>query len=194
MWRSPTSSSLVGAASLETDGRRSDKGSARPIKGCAKGQTRLGVHFLGLDRQPVDGRPAPNVETAKTVSESMPADPLLFVHTNIWLDFYRSQTGAGLSLLKHLEDVKDQIVMTYQVEIEFKGNRQRIISDSYNALKPLSPLNEAEFLGLRPGDKVVYWGPPILGGIPSRRYRGEFVRFQTENEVLSELLEEHTRF
>jgi hypothetical protein len=84
--------------------------------------------------------------------------------------------------------------MTYQVEIEFKGNRQRIISDSYNALKPLSPLNEAEFLGLRPGDKVVYWGPPILGGIPSRRYRGEFVRFQTENEVLSELLEEHTRF
>jgi hypothetical protein len=83
--------------------------------------------------------------------------------------------------------------MTYQVEIEFKGNRQRIISDSYNALKPLSPLNEAEFLGLRPGDKVVYWGPPILGGIPSRRYRGEFVRFQTENEVLSELLEEHTR-
>jgi hypothetical protein len=30
---------------------------------------------------------------------------------------------------------------------------------------------------------VVYWGPPILGGIPSRRYRGEFVRFQTEKEM-----------
>jgi hypothetical protein len=66
----------------------------------------------------------------------MPPDSLLFVDTNIWLDFYRSQTGAGLSLLKRLEGVKDQIVMTYQVEIEFKKNRQSVISDSYHALKP----------------------------------------------------------
>jgi hypothetical protein len=54
----------------------------------------------------------------------MPGDRLLFVDTNSWLDFYRSQTGAGLSLLKHLEGVKDKIIMTYQVEIEF--NREKI--------------------------------------------------------------------
>ena len=77
----------------------------------------------------------------------MPSDKLLFVDTNIWLDFYRSQTGAGLSLLRHLEDVKDQIIMTYQVEIEFKGNRQRIISDSYNALKPPSDIPNPGIFG-----------------------------------------------
>ena len=77
----------------------------------------------------------------------MPPDRLLFVDTNIWLDFYRSQTGAGLSLLKHLEGVKDQIIMTYQVEIEFKGNRQRIIADSYTALKPPSQIPNPGYLG-----------------------------------------------
>src|SRR6266446_188652 len=61
---------------------------------------------------------------------------LLFVDTNIWLDFYRSRTEAGLSLLKHLEVVKDRIIMTYQVEIEFKKNRQFVIFDSFQALKP----------------------------------------------------------
>ena len=77
----------------------------------------------------------------------MPPDRLLFVDTNIWLDFYRSQTGAGLSLLKHLEGVKDQIIMTYQVEIEFKGNRQNIVDNSYKALKPPSQIPNPGFLG-----------------------------------------------
>ena len=77
----------------------------------------------------------------------MPSDRLLFVDTNIWLDFYRSQTGGGLSLLERLEGVKDQIIMTYQVEIEFKGNRQHIIFDSYKALKPPSQIPNPGFFG-----------------------------------------------
>lgn len=70
----------------------------------------------------------------------MPAPRLLFVDTNIWLDFYRSSTDAGLSLLEHLEGVKDRIIMTYQIEMEFKKNRQSVISESYHALKPPSDI------------------------------------------------------
>ena len=66
----------------------------------------------------------------------MPSSKLLFVDTNIWLDFYRARTEAGLSLLQHLESVKGQIIITYQVEIEFKKNRQSAIQESLNALKP----------------------------------------------------------
>jgi hypothetical protein len=40
-----------------------------------------------------------------------------------------------LSLLKHLEDIKDQVIVTFQVEIEFKKNRQSVIEESMNALR-----------------------------------------------------------
>ncbi|SRR6266404_3067976 len=70
----------------------------------------------------------------------MASSRLLFVDTNIWLDFYRSRTEAGLSLLRHLEVVKDRIIMTYQVEMEFKRNRQFVIFDSFQALKPPSDI------------------------------------------------------
>ena len=47
---------------------------------------------------------------------------LLFVDTNIWLDFYRARSEAGLSLLRHLDSIRNQIIMTYVVEMEFKKN------------------------------------------------------------------------
>ena len=55
--------------------------------------------------------------------------------TNIWLDAYRSTSDAGLSLLKHLEDIKDQVIVTFQVEIEFQKNRQSVVEESMNALR-----------------------------------------------------------
>lgn len=61
---------------------------------------------------------------------------LLFVDTNIWLDFYRARTEAGLQLLKHLEAVADQIIVTYQLEMEFKKNRQTAILEGLQDLKP----------------------------------------------------------
>jgi hypothetical protein len=60
---------------------------------------------------------------------------LLFVDTNIWLDFYRARTEAGLSLLRHLDSIRDQIIMTYVVEMEFKKNRQDAILGSLKELK-----------------------------------------------------------
>ena len=70
----------------------------------------------------------------------MTINKLLFIDTNIWLDFYRSRTDAGIKLLKQLEKISDQIIVTYQVEAEFKTNRQ-------NALKEgLQELNQIKYI------------------------------------------------
>jgi predicted nucleic acid-binding protein len=60
---------------------------------------------------------------------------LLFVDTNIWLDFYRARTDAGLALLEHLDVIRDKVIMTYQVEMEFKKHRQEAILEGFNAMK-----------------------------------------------------------
>ena len=60
---------------------------------------------------------------------------LLFVDTNIWLDFYRVRSEAGIALLKHLDAIKDKQIVTYQVEMEFKKNRLSAILDGFKALK-----------------------------------------------------------
>jgi predicted nucleic acid-binding protein len=61
---------------------------------------------------------------------------LLFVDTNIWLDFYRARSEAALALLHHLEAIADRIVVTYQLEMEFKKNRQNAILEGISELKP----------------------------------------------------------
>jgi hypothetical protein len=60
---------------------------------------------------------------------------LLFVDTNILLDFYRSRSDAGLSLLAHLDNIHDRLITTCQVEMEFKKNRLNVINESYCELK-----------------------------------------------------------
>lgn len=62
-------------------------------------------------------------------------DPLLFVDTNILLDFYRAQKDAGLHLLGRLDGLHDRIICTYQVEMEFKKNRQSAIRKSMEEIK-----------------------------------------------------------
>ncbi|MDB6110603.1 MAG: hypothetical protein JWR69_2353 [Pedosphaera sp.] len=61
--------------------------------------------------------------------------PLLFVDTNIFLDFYRAEGEAGLTLLKHLETVSESLIITDQIEVEFLNNRQRVISAALQCLK-----------------------------------------------------------
>jgi hypothetical protein len=61
---------------------------------------------------------------------------ILFVDTNIWLDFYRSRNDAGMGLLRHLEQVSDRILVTYQLESEYKKNRQAAILEGMQDLKP----------------------------------------------------------
>jgi len=59
---------------------------------------------------------------------------LLFIDTNILLDHYRFQNEAALKLLRHAEKIADRIICTYQVEIEFKKNRQTVLLQSLNEL------------------------------------------------------------
>ena len=67
-------------------------------------------------------------------------DPLVFVDTCVLLDFYRTRQEAGLKLLRRLDGIHDRLICTYQVEMEFKKNRQRVLLDSLKALKhPDSP-------------------------------------------------------
>lgn len=76
------------------------------------------------------------------MSQILPAEahptktlPLLFIDTNIWLDFYRYSTEAGISLLEHVESVADKVIVSPQVEMEFKKNRQGTILQAIKDLK-----------------------------------------------------------
>jgi hypothetical protein len=70
----------------------------------------------------------------------MAVKKLLFVDTNIWLDFYRARTEADLSLLEHLEQIADRIIVTSQLEMEFKKNRQAAMMEGMGELKPSQAL------------------------------------------------------
>lgn len=63
-------------------------------------------------------------------------DALIFVDTNILLDFYRVRSGGvGLELLDLIESHKDLLITGTQVEMEYKKNRQRVILETLNAQK-----------------------------------------------------------
>lgn len=63
-----------------------------------------------------------------------PIKAYAFIDTNIFLDFYRSRKEASLSLLNKLESVKERVICTYQVEMEFLKNRQKVIIKNYAEL------------------------------------------------------------
>lgn len=60
---------------------------------------------------------------------------LLFIDTNIYLDFYRIRNDVKTSFLEHLEAIKDSLIVTDQVEMEFKKNRQKAILEGMKELK-----------------------------------------------------------
>lgn len=63
-------------------------------------------------------------------------DALLFIDTNIFLDFYRARgRDAGLSVLSHLAAHQDRLVLTSQVEMEFMKNRQDAILEAHRQFK-----------------------------------------------------------
>src|SRR5262245_46517114 len=71
---------------------------------------------------------------------------LLFIDTNIWLDFYRSNNDAGLSLLRRLKDISKHIIVTDQNEMEFNKNRQEEIFSSAKNLKAPQDISIPAFL------------------------------------------------
>lgn len=62
-------------------------------------------------------------------------DPLLFIDTNILLDFYRNRGDSGITLLSRIDGLHHRLISTYQVEMEFKKNRQGVIADCFSDLK-----------------------------------------------------------
>jgi len=67
--------------------------------------------------------------------------PLLFVDTNIWLDFYRQrQSDVALELLEKLESVGDHIVVTHVLDMEYRKNRQAAIAEGLKTLAKPAPL------------------------------------------------------
>ena len=66
---------------------------------------------------------------------TMPTPNLLFIDTNIWLDFYRARNETSLNFLTHAEALSAQLIVTYQLETEFKKNRQIAIIEGMQELK-----------------------------------------------------------
>jgi predicted nucleic acid-binding protein len=72
-------------------------------------------------RNSIDGRQA-------QPRRSNAAKYLLFIDTNIWLDFYRIETGEGAAeSLKLVAHARNRIILTSQVEMEFMKNCQNAI-------------------------------------------------------------------
>lgn len=79
----------------------------------------------------------------------MMKDALIFVDTNILLDFYRiAGRDTKLSILELINNNHDRIITTRQVEMEFKKNRQKPIVEAMKSLKEnaLSHLQPPAFL------------------------------------------------
>lgn len=58
-------------------------------------------------------------------------DTLLFVDTNVLLDFYRiRKSDVSTKYLQQLEACRDRLILGAQVEMEYKKNRQRVIVES----------------------------------------------------------------
>lgn len=65
-------------------------------------------------------------------------DALIFIDTNIFLDFYRiRKSDISLKYLNKIEKHKEIIITSSQVEMEFKKNRQSAILESISELKNL---------------------------------------------------------
>ena len=102
-----------------------------------------------------------------------PSKTLLFVDTNIWLDFYRVQGGAGLRLLKSLEAIKDKVIVTYQIESEFKTNRQKVLINSLTNIKAPSGIGLPNIVADTKRTKMLSKGHCQVGRIvPRHPFRG----------------------
>ncbi|WP_321529250.1 PIN domain-containing protein [Sedimenticola selenatireducens] len=63
-------------------------------------------------------------------------DALIFIDTNIFLDFYRiRKSDVSMSYLELIDKHKDLIILGSQVEMEFKKNRQKVILETLNKFK-----------------------------------------------------------
>lgn len=77
---------------------------------------------------------------AKKIKEKL--DALIFIDTNILLDFYRiRKSNVSMKYLEEIEKHKDIIITTNQVEMEYKKNRQSAILEAITEVKKLNNQN-----------------------------------------------------
>ena len=63
-------------------------------------------------------------------------DALIFIDTNIFLDFYRiRKSNISMKYLEEIDKHKDLIITSSQVEMEFNKKRQSVILDSLSKAK-----------------------------------------------------------
>jgi hypothetical protein len=69
-------------------------------------------------------------------------EALIFIDTNIFLDFYRiRKSNVSLKYLEQIENHFDLIITTSQVEMEFKKNRQSVILESIGEVNKINNVN-----------------------------------------------------
>lgn len=96
---------------------------------------------MSIPTEPASGPVKSETQTAVAAEgrrrrKAKPKPRLLFIDTNIFLDFYRARNDAGISLLSKIDALHDQTITTCQLAMEFKKNRQKVITESVSLLKP----------------------------------------------------------
>jgi len=77
---------------------------------------------------------------AKSTKDKL--DALIFIDTNIFLDFYRiRRTDVSLKYFDEIINHKDLIIISSQVEMEYKKNRQSAILESISEVTKKTQLN-----------------------------------------------------
>jgi hypothetical protein len=67
----------------------------------------------------------------EVVMAKIEMDALLFIDTNILLDFYRERkSDVSMKFLEQIEACKDRLILGAQLEMEYKKNRQIVILES----------------------------------------------------------------
>ena len=63
-------------------------------------------------------------------------EALIFIDTNIFLDFYRMRVrGENVDWLKKIDDNIERMISTDQVEMEFKKHRQSEMAPFYRTVR-----------------------------------------------------------
>jgi hypothetical protein len=65
----------------------------------------------------------------------MPENWLIFVDTNIYLDFYRQSGESAKRQMEALERHKDRLIVSEQIRMEFLKNRQKVILKAFEDIK-----------------------------------------------------------
>ena len=71
---------------------------------------------------------------------------LIFIDTNIFLDFYRFSSDVSLEYVSKLIPLSDKIIMTPIIEMEFLKNRQRVLLSTVKQIKSSDKISFPEIL------------------------------------------------